>query len=118
MELSIAIIFVVLGILEGLVLGAGFVWFKMKSKEVPPIQVNIPEIKFPDIKVSFEGQEMPGIRDINKSTRIATAEEYEKGIEKSRGIKKAEKMTEEYIDLNGMAQQLMDNYIDGKIDAN
>ena len=111
MELVIALL---LGFLGGSVQA-----YFMFRKPRPAPQIVIPEIKFPDINISI-----PDITVKNEGTNhsldavnyMALAEKYEEQIEKQKGVKKAEEMTEEYIDLNGMAQGLMDAYMDGNVD--
>jgi len=110
MELVIALL---LGFLGGSVQA-----YLMFRKPRPAPQIVIPEIKFPDINISIpeivvksEGQN----HSLDSKFYADLAEKYEAQIEKQKGVKKAEEMTEDYVDLNGMAQNLMDDYIDGSV---
>ena len=78
-----------------------------KPKESPIFNIRV---KVPEIKVTHRdaAKAVPQLLD-----NTAAAEAYEKAIESARGIKKAEEMTEEYKDLNGIAQELMDDYMEG-----
>lgn len=107
-----------LEVLIGLVIaviafGAGFA-INSKPRPQPKIEVTIPEIKLPDIKIEMPEIIVKGTQSSTDPELLKRAEAFEVAMEKNRNLKKAEEMTEEYIDLNQTAQELMDDYLDGK----
>ena len=92
-------------------IGSGYAIFAALHPKQPPV-IYLPEIKIniPEIKVVGSGTkafDYAGFKEIT--------EKYEKALDGDRNIEKAEEMTEEYMDLNMEAQELMDDYLEGKV---
>ncbi len=90
-------------------LGSGyFVYMKMEPQ--PPMEIHIPEIKFPDITITIPEIVVKGAAHANTVDYQEMILKYEKDLEKDMSDKDKE-MTQEYHDLNESAMNLVEDYI-------